>query len=292
MDMKQFKKIITTVILCSQFLTQVWANEAVQTPCYINTVDVENSDFENGNWKYQFTASDGTSLTLKEGQKHTFLIINGKISSENVVIQNDISFVSLEGICKELHLQKEENKNSIKNGLDTVTIEHSLTVKKNNEILPIKAIYIKNEIYVPLKEFVTALNGTVSYTTKEVMPLYNPLICIDTREQKITKEQALQTTKQKMNQCYQNFLLEQKNNNANETLIQIQQKINTMQCIEDMASFWIIDAPYLLLVDKATGEIYYKTGHGNAGHGSYIEMIDKVDTNVTDFFEYVINHGF
>lgn len=102
--MKQFKKIITTVILCSQFLTQVWANEAVQTPCYINTVDVENSDFENGNW--------------------------------------------------------------------------------------------------------------------------------------------------------------------------------------------IIDAPYLLLVDKTTGEIYYKTGHGNAGHGSYVEMIDKVNTNVTDFFEFILNHGF
>ncbi len=68
--MKQFKKIITTVILCSQILTQVWANEVVQTPCYINIVDVENSDFENGNWKYKFTASDSTSLTLEEGQKH------------------------------------------------------------------------------------------------------------------------------------------------------------------------------------------------------------------------------
>lgn len=290
--MKQFKKIIATTILCSQFLTQVWANEAVQTPCYINIVDVENSDFENGIWKYQFAASAGTSLTLEEGQKHTFLIINGKISFENVVIQNDISFISLEGICKELNLQKEENKNSIKNGLDTVTIEHSLTVKKNNEILPTKAIYVENEIYVPLKEFVTALNGAVSYTTKEIMPLYNPLICIDTREQKVTKEQALQMAKQKMNQCYQNFLLEQKNDTANEMLIQIQQKINTMQCIEDTASFWIIDAPYLLLVDKTTGEIYYKTGHGNAGHGSYVEMIDKVNTNVTNFFEYVINHGF
>ena len=107
MDMKQFKKIITTVILCSQILTQVWANEVVQAPCYINTVDIVNSDFENGNWKYQFTASDGTSLTLEEGQKHTFLIVNGKLYSENVVIQNDISFVSLEGICKELNLQKE-----------------------------------------------------------------------------------------------------------------------------------------------------------------------------------------
>lgn len=290
--MKQFKKIITAVILCSQFLTQVWAKEAVQTPCYINTVDIENSDFENGNWKYKFTASDGTSLTLEEGQKHTFLIVNGKISSENVVIQNDISFVSLKGICKELHLQKEENKNSIKNGLDSIVIDSSLSVKKNNEILPIKAIYIENEIYVPLKEFVTALNGTVSYTTKEIMPLYNPLICIDTREQKVTKEQALQIAKQKMNQCYQNFLLEQKNDNANETLLQIQQKINTMQCIEDTASFWIIDAPYLLLVDKTTGEIYCKTGHGNAGHGSYVEMIDKVNTNVTNFFEFILNHGF
>ena len=55
--------------------------------------------------------------------------------------------------------------------------------------------YVENEIYVPLKEFVTALNGAVSYTTKEIMPLYNPLICIDTREQKVTKEQALQMAK-------------------------------------------------------------------------------------------------
>ncbi|NDO47102.1 hypothetical protein [Clostridium sp. MD294] len=290
--MKQFKRIIATTILCSQILTQVWANEVVQTPCYINIVDVENSDFENGNWKYKFTASDSTSLTLEEGQKHTFLIINGKISFENVVIQNDISFISLEGICKELNLQKEENKNSIKNGLDSIVIDSSLSVKKNNEILPTKAIYVENEIYVPLKEFVTALNGAVSYTTKEIMPLYNPLICIDTREQKVTKEQALQMAKQKMNQCYQNFLLEQKNDNANKMLIQIQQKINDMQCIEDTASFWIIDAPYLLLIDKTTGEIYYKTGHGNAGHGSYVEMSDKVDTNVTNFFEFILNHGF
>ena len=122
--MKQFKKIIAIIILCSQMITQVWANETMQTPCYINTIDKENSDFENGNWKYQFTASDSISLLLEEGKKHTFLMVNGKISSENVIIQNDISFVSLKGICRELNLnlQKEENKSFITNGTDIFTI--------------------------------------------------------------------------------------------------------------------------------------------------------------------------
>ena len=289
--MKQFKKIIAATILCSQIMTQAWADEMIQTPCYINAVDTENSDFENGNWKYQFTTSDSISLLLEEGKKHTFLIVNGKISFEDVIIQNDISFISLEGICKELNLnlQKEENRSIITNGTSVFTIDNtSLAMEKGKKI--IKGKRIDNKIYVPLKEFATAFHATVSYTTKEVMPLYNPLICIDNREQKVTKEQALQIAKQKMKDCYQNFLPKQNNDTTNEMLLQIQQKIDTMQCIEDTASFWIIDAPYLLLVDKATGEIYYKIGHGNAGHGSYIEKIEKVNT--TDFFEYIINHGF
>lgn len=47
---------------------------------------------------------------MEEGKRHTFLIINGKISSENVIIQNDVSFISIDAISEELNLQKEKTE--------------------------------------------------------------------------------------------------------------------------------------------------------------------------------------
>ncbi len=44
------KRILACGLLVSQlFCGQAWAAE-IHTPCYRNSVDTENSDFENGAW--------------------------------------------------------------------------------------------------------------------------------------------------------------------------------------------------------------------------------------------------
>ncbi len=48
----------------SAFTAFLWAGMGaeVHTPCYRNSVDTENSDFDKGEWKYRFTAIPGRRL--------------------------------------------------------------------------------------------------------------------------------------------------------------------------------------------------------------------------------------
>lgn len=117
-------------ILFSQiFCIQALAGENTNTPCYQTTVDAENSNFEEGVWKYKFTPSSGGNVILEEGEKYTFLVINGGISSEKIVIENGRAYIGLDGICREFNLSKEETE-------DAVTVGNSL----NRAILDKKSL--------------------------------------------------------------------------------------------------------------------------------------------------------
>ena len=245
--MKLFrKKIFICGILFSQvFCTQAWAGEEVNSICYQNTIDTENSNFDEGLWKYKFEASAGENVILEEGEKHTFLIINGSISSEDIVIKNARSYIELKGICRELDLPiKEANEHIIiENGSDIVVLEKkSLMMEKNKERLDMKGMVIGDEVYVPIRGFAALFNISVSYSRSNIMPMYNPLINIESRERSISKDQALQIAKKKMQEYYQLF----ESNNPNEDKdsynsiqnMQIHEAINNIQYIDETASFW------------------------------------------------------
>ena len=93
--MKNLRRMLACGLLFSQlFCGQAWAAE-VHTPCYRNSVDTENSDFDKGEWKYRFTADSGQETVLTDGEKHTFLIINGGLSAEHIIIENGRAFMEL-----------------------------------------------------------------------------------------------------------------------------------------------------------------------------------------------------
>ena len=173
--MKNLRRMLACGLLLSQlFCGQAWAAE-VHTPCYRNSVDTENSDFDKGEWKYRFTADSGQETVLTEGEKHTFLIINGGLSAEHIIIENGRAFMELGALCDALGLQREEVKDMALSG---------------------KTICVENEIYVPVRAFATQLGATVTYGMQEVMPMGNPCINLDNRAQKITKETAVQNVKE------------------------------------------------------------------------------------------------
>ena len=61
--------------------------------------------------------------------------------------------------------------------------------------------------------------------------------------------------------------------------------------MDETASFWVIKGVRLFLVDKATGEIYYKLGESDTGSGSYIETIGKLEETYEDLFENMLLCG-
>ena len=109
---------IFAILLSQTFRIQALAGENTCIPCYQTTVDTENSNFEEGVWKYKFTSSSGENVILEEGKKHTFLVINGGISSEKIVIEDGRAYIGLDGICRQLGLSKRETE-------DAITIENN-----------------------------------------------------------------------------------------------------------------------------------------------------------------------
>lgn len=291
------KKAAVYGILFSQiFCCPVLASEITNGPCYQNIVDTENSNFEEGEWKYKFTSSSGGNVILAEGEKHTFLVINGGISSEKIVIENGRAYIGLDGICRELNLSKEETEDAVTvgNSLNRVILDkRSLLLKKGNESLGIKGRIVGDEICVPVREFSEMFHAAVTYNTA-MMPLFNPMVNIDNREKGVSKEQALRNAKQKLQEYDQEF--EPKHTYRDKavmdgTMRQIQDGIDHMQCVGETASFWLLKGPCLLFVDKATGEIYYKTGTGKAGHGSYMETVQNLAGSAEALFDYIVISG-
>lgn len=268
--MKFPRRILICGILFSQlFGGQAWAAEG-NTPCYRNSVDTENSDFETGAWKYRFTADAGQEAVLADGEKHTFLIINGGLSAERVIIENGRAFMEFGALCDALGLQSEEGKDIALAG---------------------KTIRVKDEIYVPVRAFAAQLGATVTYGMQEVLPMGNPCINLDNREQKITKETAVQNVKEKL-QAY--FSMFQKSETYQELIPyagEMQMEFEDLQCVDETASFWVIKGARLFLVDKTTGEIYYKLGENSAGSGSYMETVGKLDEVYENLFENILVRG-
>ena len=84
--MKNLRRMLACGLLFSQlFCGQAWAAE-VHTPCYLNSVDTENSDFDKGEWEYRFKADSGPETVLTEGEKHTFFIILGSLPAAHNIL--------------------------------------------------------------------------------------------------------------------------------------------------------------------------------------------------------------
>lgn len=295
------------ILLCSiLFSTQLfpklsWAEEPPkQLTAYSITVDEESSDFENGFWNYQMITENGTSFLLTEDDRYTFLLINGSISPLPILIENGVSFVSLEGICSALAclLRQQGSIISLERNGDTFTLDTaSLLLEKNGVTTGIQAERREETIYIPLRQFCSLMGASVTYSKGDLpaMPMAFPWICVDDRTQEISKEQALQQAKEAMELCLKQYTPDEtwkEYIDLPQGRKEIQKRIDAMKYMGETASFWVIKGPYLLLVDKTTGTLYYKTGSSKAGHGSYMETLQEVNTAETDIFDPILLQGF
>ena len=292
------KRITAFVLFFSQlFCGQALAGELPTGPCYTSDIDTEASNFDKGIWYYRCTAASGTEVLLEEGDKHTFLMINGSLSEENVILENGRAYMDLNKLCAALGLSVQETAAAltIGNGSDAITLDRqSLSAKRDNGEEVLTAMLQGNDIYVPVRAFSTLFHADVTYSRQNIMPLFCPLIDIDNREKGVSKEQALQDTKKMLLDFAQTYELEDLYADYVDTdkgKAELQTAIETMRCTEETAGFWILQGPRLLLIDKAIGAAYYKTGNGKAGHGSYVETLSPLAGNETNLFRSILLQG-
>ena len=265
------------------------------SPCYISSIDYSSTDFDpDANWVYNINFDSGENIAFSENDlTHTFLMINGSFENIPVEIQDGISLISASDLCVSMNASLEFNENAAIITLKDKTVKlfkDSNKAELNGTIsdMPVKSKTVGDSLLVPLRYTANLLGADVMYTEKILAPFYNSVISIDDREKTISKEEALDTASVKMKQCYKTFrkneeLINYEFANPN-ALDEIADDISNMKCIGETASFWIIKGPYILLVDKNSGDIFVKYGSGNSGHGSYSECIMSVNINDIDFF--------
>ena len=113
---------------------------------------------------------------------------------------------------------------------------------------------------------------------------------MDFRETELTEEEALEKAKEVLTSCLeaqqeQGYVHEDTPIDPKITE-KLAAEIDALYVSEDViAGYYLFEGmeylPYIL-VEKSTGDVYCKTGSGNAGNGSYVEAIQKVDADDAD----------
>lgn len=246
---------------------------------YICGVNNTDQDYESGIWKYGFQVGDEILFDLKEGEKHVFLMCDGEYVDAPVHIVKDTAYVPLWVLINDMgfELRKEGN------GLSLVRGSQKLTVSSKESKLDTSKM-------LPLRDVSEALGAEVTYTRQGIAPLHNPIISVDFRETVLTEEEALKKTKDILTSCLkaqqkQGYVHEDTPINP-EITKKLAAEIDSLSLSEDvMAGYYLFQGmeylPYIL-VEKSTGEVYCKTGCGDAGNGSYVEAIQKVEADDPD----------
>ncbi len=164
--------------------------EELSPPEYRCTIDNTDEDYASGDWNYGFTVEEEPLFYLKEGEKHVFLLCDGKYVDAPVLIAKDTAYVPLWVLINDMGFELREEGN----GLLLVRGSQKLTVSSKESTLDTSKM-------LPLRDVSEALGAEVTYMRKGVMPLENPLISVDFRETELTEEEALEKAKEVLTSC-------------------------------------------------------------------------------------------
>ncbi|HIY03582.1 MAG TPA: copper amine oxidase N-terminal domain-containing protein [Candidatus Anaerotignum merdipullorum] len=275
------KRRLGGMVLACLLAIQVptWAADEMQPLEYTCTIAPEKSDFETGEWKYAFCVADLPMEYVQEGEKHTFLICDGQYLDIPVRIIQDTAFISASALTEGLGCKVVEKAGSV----SLIKGSKKLTVSTENGGLDESKM-------LALRDVAEALGAEVTYTRMGVAPLHNPIISVDFRPVNWTEEEALEHAKEVLTACLQagresGAIIEHMV--AEDPVISagIAKEIAAMEPAEEvMAGYYLLNGPGLILVEKDTGEVYKKYGGGTAGHGSYVETIEKVEAGDASIF--------
>ncbi|RYD02174.1 hypothetical protein N752_27365 [Desulforamulus aquiferis] len=265
--------------------------------CYNCTIDSNLTDFDNGKyWIQKITYKNGETTTINPVDKFSFIMINNNFIP-NVDIQNEYGYslapvrIIVEELGGQVEWDEQKNTASIEyknNKIKMSTGDKNAVINDRVVVLPIAVQMIDDRMNAPLRALAEIFRADISYNI-DIMPFGNPLISIDTRTKKVTKEEAVKLASDAMERAYKTFL---KNNRyvdgsdtSNIVLNEIRQKIDDIEYKDELAGYWILKGPYEILVDKSTGDLLFKYGtNGNGGSGSYAEGICSVNVNDLDVF--------
>lgn len=246
------------------------------TPEYQCGVNNTEEEYESGVWKYGFKVEDEILFDLWEGEKHIFLMCDGEYVDAPVHIVKDTAYVPLWVLMNDMGFELRETSN----GLALVRDSQKLMVNSKESRLDTSKM-------LPLRDVSEALGAEVTYTRRGIMPLDNPLISVDFRETELTEEEALEKAKDVLTSCLdaqqeQGYV--HKDTPVDPKITEkLAADIDALHLSEDvMAGYYLFEGmeylPYIL-VEKSTGAVYSKSGFADAGHGSYVEAIQKVEAN-------------
>lgn len=248
-------------------------------PEYRCTINNTNEEYASGDWKYGFIVEEEPLFDLQEGEKHVFLLCDGEYVDAPVLIAKDTAYVPLWVLINDMGFELREEGN----GLLLVRGNQKLTVSSKDSTLDTSKI-------LPLRDVSETLGAEVTYMRKGVMPLGNPLISVDFRKTELTEEEALEQAKEILTSCLetqqtQGYVHEDTPINP-EITKKLAAEIDSLYVSEDViAGYYLFEGmehlPYIL-VEKSTGDVYCKTGSEEAGHGSYVESIRKVEADDAD----------
>ncbi|AOT69946.1 copper amine oxidase N-terminal domain-containing protein [Geosporobacter ferrireducens] len=295
------KKKIMSLVLCSLLAVLVpftVFGQIENNNCYQCTIDLELTDFDNGEyWIQKITYENGATTTINPVDRFTFLMINNNFIP-NVDIRNEkgYSLAPIRLISEELGGQvewdKEKNAAFIQYKNNEIILnagDENAVINGKTVVLPAAAQIVDDRMYVPLRAVAEAFSADINYNINGIMPFGNPLISIDTRIKKVTKEEAVKLAGAAMEQAYTTFLKNDRyvdgTDSSNKVLAEIRQKIDHIKYKDELAGYWILEGPYEILVDKSTGALFFKYGtNGTGGSASYMEGIYPVDVNDIDVF--------
>ncbi|USG64925.1 stalk domain-containing protein [Brevibacillus ruminantium] len=300
MKRKTIRSYVVSILMCSLLTALVpftAFGETKNNTWYRCTIDAERTDFENGKyWIQKVTYENGATTTINPVDRFTFLMINNQfIPNVNIKNENGHTLVPIRLITEELggkagwDAKKKtaaidyQNKNIILQAGD----KHAV-INGKNVVLPIAAQIVDNSLYVPLRAVAEAFQIEISYNLG-LMPFENPLISLDGRAKRVTKEEALKVASDAMKQAYTSFsknpAYADGSDSSTKALAEIKQKIDQLAYKDESAGYWILIGPYDILVDKATGALFFKYGKkGTSVSGSYSEGITPVNVNDPEVF--------
>ena len=288
MNFKKLCFIISIIIVSSLPFTHIFANEQVNyDPCYRSYIDYNNLEFDSENtWLYKISSASGSEIVLNEDNlNRTFFMYDGEfIFEEDIIIDNDCALISAEKLSRYLNVNieiKDDTVRIYKNYVELKFTDGSNEVHTDNvvEITPACSKIVDGIFYIPLRYTSYNFGFVITYLEKGVGPFNNPVIGITNREISFFKSEAVEIVIQKVAAAYDAYL---KNSNQNNTIVQravVLNKIKNAKYIGELSNYYVIESVHILLVDTCTGEIFVKYGEGNGRHGSYSEMIKKLDAD-------------
>lgn len=252
-------------------------------------VSIQNSK----GWIYEFTFADQNKLRLKnDNSPYTFLMIDGNVISDlNLPVINGRSFVPLRFLSETLGMNVAWDNTAKIARISKGEVSVSVLASKNTNDIQL----VKGSTYVSIRFLEKNFPLTVSYrpvTLDQSNPfsiLLHPMVTVDSVEIKetLTKQQSVDLAKSELMIAYNNFLLNTSyNTNTAESQIilsTLKDRINNLTCINKISRYYVLDGPYITLVDAVTGSIYSKKDKIN---NSFIELVNTSDPEIfaIDYF--------